>query len=417
MSQAPDPLEIEPLSARGREGGFGYQLVRYVFDEKRRLLGYLVIDSLVKGRSCGGIRMRKDVSASEISGLARTMTLKYGFAGVPNGGAKAGMIGDPDVPNGEKERLLLAFGRYLKPLIESGMYIPAADMGTSSEEIRFMLQSMGMKVPERRPRRHGGFYTSMSVVTAAEQAARHLGLDLSRARLAVEGFGEVGSSVAEVFAARGARVVAVSTERGAIYNEKGLQVERLLRLYREAGSGLVEAYGEAERIDKHLLPELEVDVFSPCAGPHSIHVGNAGRVAARIICPGANTPETPEAKELLFQRGILSVPDFAANCGGILAFLVDGKSDEDVLSFFQQRVGQSMAVILEEAEKRDLPVGTVAEERAEQRFLCLKRKLEEERASLLRRTARFLLRHYEKAGLPDVPVRLIHAWNAKKKYE
>ena len=294
------------------------QLVYNIIDKKSSLQGYLAVDSTVNGRAYGGLRIVPATSPTTLFQVARAKTLKYGFLGLPLGGAKAAIIGDPEAPLEEKQRLLKSFGESLMPFLKTRSFVPAGDFGTADDDIKFMLTANGLKVQPRSLTGRSSFYTGLTVFTAAVRAAQHIGLDLSRASAAIEGFGKVGSSVARAFWERGVRVVAISTIKGALYCEKGLDVGQLIRLHDQVGSKVVQAYQKAQQIDKSKLLELEVDLLLPCAGPFSINSDNAGRVAAKIICPGANVPTTSEAEQVLFQRGALSLPDFVTNCGGVL---------------------------------------------------------------------------------------------------
>ncbi len=333
-------------------------------DEGTRVSGYLVIDSLGSGHSYGGLRMAPEISLDSLVQAARTMTLKYAFVGLPFGGAKAGIIGDPEMPQNEKRELLQSFGRALKPILQTKTYIPGGDLGISDDEVRFMLTSNGIKVlPRALVHRTAGFYAGLTVFTAAASAAEHIGIDLSHASVAVEGFGSVGSSVADAFWKRGSKVIAISTSRGAIYNPEGLDIGELMSLRKQFGSSVVDEYERAERIDKSKLAILSVDIFCPCAQPYSITSENARHATAKIISPGANVPTTADAEEILFQKGIISLPDFVANCGGILAASMKraGLSDNFVRQFIEQKFRHKVSSMLKTAEKEGIPISEYAQ--------------------------------------------------------
>jgi glutamate dehydrogenase (NAD(P)+) len=335
-------------------------------------LGYLVVDSTVGGRSCGGLRLLPDVDEDEMRGLARAMTLKYGFLGLPQGGAKAGVRGDPEAPEPERRERLLAFSRAIAPLLCGRTYVPGADMGTNTDDVRFVLAAAGVKVRRRELRDSGqsGYYTALSVLAGARAAAAHLGFTLAGSTVAIEGFGKVGSSLAALMATAGAKVVAVSTSRGALFNSRGLDVPQLMRLAALVGSRLVETYEGAERIDNSALLELPVDMLCPCARHDSITFGNAARVTARAVCPGSNNPVTPEAEMVLFERGVLSLPDFVANCGGVLGGTMEFASvrEEAIAAFMERKVGARSSWLLEEAGRLGLSPREVAVPFALRRF-------------------------------------------------
>jgi glutamate dehydrogenase (NAD(P)+) len=215
--------------------------------------------------------MSPDLSPELMTQVARVMTLKYGFCGLPVGGAKAGIVADPEMPLNKKRELLKNFGQALEPFLKTGSYIPAEDLGTSNDDIRFMLKSIGLKVQARGLTfTLSGFYTGVTVFAAAAAAAQHISLDLNRASVAIEGFGSVGASAARMFWGRGIRVVAISTSQGAIHDEAGLNINELIRLRDRVGSQVVNLSDQGEKIDKSRLVELEVDIFSPCAQSYSL---------------------------------------------------------------------------------------------------------------------------------------------------
>ncbi len=337
----------------------------------QEVLGYVAIDSTVGGRSCGGLRMLPDIDEPEMRGLARAMTLKYGFLGLPQGGAKAGVLGDPEAPQTERRKRIEAFGQAIAPLLLSRIYVPGTDMGMDNADIRYMLETVGVKVKRRELLgTQSGYYTALTVFAGAKQAARFLGLDISDCSVAVEGFGNVGGELAELFARLNARVVAVSTSRGAIFNPEGLDIKRLRGLAAEAGSRAVDLYPDAERIDRAALLELPVDLLCPCARHHSIHAGNVDRVKARVICAGANNPVTPEAERILFERGVQCLPDFVTNCGGVLGGTMEfaSVSKECIEAFIDRRFGARIAWLLDEAAKQRTLPRDIAEPLALSRF-------------------------------------------------
>jgi glutamate dehydrogenase (NAD(P)+) len=358
--------------------------------------------------------MMPDVSLPIISSLARTMTLKFGFARSAMGGAKAGIVGDPEDYPDKKLQLLAAFGQAIKPLLRSGCYTPGPDIGTTPEDMRYMLSAVGVKVRDRAFSTNGGFYTGLTVLASAIGAAQHVGIKLLGASLAIEGFGAVGSSVARVFSEKGIKLVAISTARGAIYNEKGLDVDKLIKLYNRRGSSVVEAYKEAQQMDRSRILELNVDLLSPCASYHSITSENVERVAARIICPGANIPVTPEAEQILFQKGILSIPDFVANCGGVLAVIMDAAGRDFARTIIESKIAPSVTQLLKEADSRGLLPRKYAEKIATERFLNSKVRAETGKMRLLAKVPRFALQHYSKS-LPQLPLSLVSRWYARQR--
>jgi glutamate dehydrogenase (NAD(P)+) len=335
------------------------------------VMGCVVVDSTVCGISRGGLRMSTDVSEAEVRGLARTMTLKCGFLRQPQGGAKAGVRFNPEAPLAERRQHLEAFGRAIAPLLIHRIFIPGPDMGTDDTDIRAMLDAVGVKLKRRELRdTQSGQYTAATVFISAKRAIQHLGLTLPRCTVAIEGFGKVGSALASLLDEANVKVVAISTERGAITNPHGLNVKQLNQLADRVGSRVVDYYADAERISCAELLELPVDLFCPCATHHSLHADNAPRVLARIICPGANNPVTAEAEKILFERGLVYLPDFVANCGGILGSTMAFASmkREQIISTMERYLGDRVAWLLKEARLRKVSPRKIAEPFARQRF-------------------------------------------------
>ena len=335
------------------------------------VMGWVVVDSTVCGISRGGLRMSTNVSEAEVRGLARTMTLKCGFLRQPQGGAKAGIRFNPEAPLAERRQHLEAFGRAIAPLLINRIFIPGPDMGTNDTDIRAMLDAVGVKLKWRELRdTQSGQYTAVTVFIGAKRAIQHLGLTLPRCTVAIEGFGKVGSALASLLDEANAKVVAISTERGAITNPHGLNVKQLNQLADRHGSRVVDYYPDAGRISCAQLFELPVDLLCPCATHHSLHADNAPRVLARLICPGANNPVTAEAEKILFERGLVYLPDFVANCGGILGSTMAFASmkREKIVSTMDLYFGDRVVWLLKEARLRQVSPREIAEPFARQRF-------------------------------------------------
>jgi glutamate dehydrogenase/leucine dehydrogenase len=333
--------------------------------DSEEVLGYLVVDSFVNGRSHGGVRMRQDVTPEEIGLLARTMTLKYGFLGLPFGGAKAGVLGNPEAPLEERRARLARFGRATADLLRKELFVPAADMGTDLEDIRHMLREAGVRIQKRRlPPASSGHFTAQSVFAALGEMVRFRGRELKGLKVAIEGFGKVGSALAGLLAQAGALVVAISTSDGGAYDPGGLDIPALQHMQVQAGSRLVRLVPEENQIDAQELPGLPVDALCPCANIHSIHGGNASSVRARVLCPGANTPWTLAAESQMEAGGALLLPDFAANSGGVLGTLMAYFcfAPAEIASLIQEEFARSTRWLLEQSEARGLPPRAVGEE-------------------------------------------------------
>lgn len=369
-------------------------------------IGYVAVDSTIAGRSCGGLRMMPDVTADEVRGLSRAMTLKYGFLGLPQGGAKAGVIGDPEAPEDERLARLEGFGSAIAPLLKNRTYVPGADMGTDCAGIAHMLCSVGVRVGRRDLRDNSsGYYTAVSAMAAVTVAARYAELDLAGCTAAVEGVGKVGSSLVGLLADAGVRVVGVSTSRGALYNPRGLDVARLVRLSRECGSRMVDVYGAAESIDATSLVLAEADIVCPCARHASITAANASRVRARIICPGANDPISPDAERLLWERGVTILPDFLCNSGGVLGGTMEFASMGRAVieSHIRAFIDAEARAALDAAGKSGSSPRAVAEAASRERFARVKEAAEH--PTLSTRAMRLGLSLYHRGFVPPWLVR------------
>lgn len=376
------------------------QLVMSVMDEKLGLIGHLVVDSIINGHSAGGVRVLPDVTVDELVHLARNMTLKFGFLGIPLGGAKSCVFASPTLQGKGRTRLFTAFGRVLAPLIKSGVYVPGCDMGVCERGLQSIYAAAGSNADIKEVKSH--VYASWTVFASAKIAAEHVGLDLSGSKVAIEGFGKVGGATAQIFADAGAKIVAISTLNGAMYDQAGLDVSRLLELKGKSGDNLVNEY-EAQKIEKSDLLCLPVDVLIPCARPWTINSSNVRKIKAKIVCPGANVPMTMEAEGILRERKILCVPDFVSNSGGVLgchleSVVSEGKIKEIVKGEFSKRVLE----IVRLSEEKNVTPGQVAREIAIRRFNETKKEAERDlfQTDLIKSVFKLLPKPIKKALAP-----------------
>jgi glutamate dehydrogenase (NAD(P)+) len=291
----------------------------YSFSDNNNLLGYLIVDSDINGVFGGGVRIVPDISKFELSHLAKNMTLKYAFLNIPFGGAKAAIIThQEDIAEEHKKDLIVRFAKNLTPFKRS--YQPGKDVGISDQDHQLMLEAAGFKY---NPATDSGFYTALSVFISSEESARQLNINLNNAAIAIEGFGKVGSHTAKLFFEAKAKVIAVSTSKGAIYNPEGLDIDHLLKLREIHHSDCVNKYGNAKEIKIEDLLVLPVDLLVPCALSWSINCNNAHRIRAKIVVCGANIPVTDKAKKILLDKNICYFPDFVSNSGGVFGAMME----------------------------------------------------------------------------------------------
>jgi glutamate dehydrogenase/leucine dehydrogenase len=321
----------------------------HVTERTTGLRGTVVIDNVAVGPAIGGVRMAPDVTTEECFGLARAMTLKNAAAGLRHGGGKAVIAADPLMPIEEKELLIRAFARAIADLHE---YIPGPDMGTNEQCMAWVRDEIGRAVG--LPAVLGGIpldeigATGYGLAAAIDVAAAHIGMSLPGARVAVQGFGAVGQHVARFLTQRGCILVAAADSGGGIVDPHGLDVEQLARTNT---TGSVAGHPVGEAIDRDAIVGVECDIWIPAARPNVLHAGNVDAVRARIVAQGANLPATPEAEARLHERGILSLPDFIVNAGGVICGAVEyaGGTKSDALRVIDERIRTNTALMLERA--------------------------------------------------------------------
>lgn len=328
----------------------------HVYEPRVQLKAVLVIDNVAVGPSIGGVRMAPDVSTEECFRLARAMTLKNAAAGLPHGGGKIVLYGDPSMPKQEKEQLMRALAGSLRTAEE---YIFAPDMGTDEECMTWIKDEIGRAVG--LPRELGGIpldeigATGFGLSHVAEVASSHCGFDLKGARLVVQGFGAVGKHVAKFLTDRGAVLVGVADSRGTIRNPDGLDVDALIGLKR-AGKSVTD-HTDGEALTREAVVDIECDIWIPAARPDVIHKDNVDRLKTRLVIQGANIPVTLEAEQMLHDRGVLCVPDFIANAGGVICAAMEyrGASESAVFTAIEEKQRRNTEQVLVKAKVNNVP--------------------------------------------------------------
>ncbi|MFP3910134.1 MAG: hypothetical protein ACLFVX_09780, partial [Archaeoglobaceae archaeon] len=215
--------------------------------------------------------------------------------------------------------MLNRFGEQIRYLLVNKDYLPGPDMGTSQDLITNMYRHLGIPITKTSTGgKNSGYFTSLSVMVGIKKSLESLRLNLKDCSFAVEGFGSVGESLALKLYRQGAVIVAISTIQGALYDENGLEIPEIISFKQQHSRDWIKKFEKAEHIEKEELLELEVDVLCPCGRSYQINEDNMKRIRSKVICAGANNPVTPEADEHLFKEGVLYLPYFATNCGGVL---------------------------------------------------------------------------------------------------
>ncbi|GAB4208179.1 MAG: Glu/Leu/Phe/Val dehydrogenase [Tibeticola sp.] len=322
--------------------------------------GYRVQHNTSRGPGKGGVRFHQDVTLSEVMALSAWMSIKNAAVNVPYGGAKGGIRVDPKkLSSGELERLTRRYTSEIGIIIGPSKDIPAPDVNTNEQIMAWMMDTYSMNegstatgVVTGKPVDLGGSLgrreaTGRGVFTVGVEAARHLGLEVRGARVAVQGFGNVGSIAAKLFAEAGARVVAVQDHAGAVYREAGLDIPALMFHVKQHGS--VAGFPDAEPLARDAFWDVPCDILIPAALEGQITAANAGRIQARLVIEGANGPTTPEADDILHERGTLVVPDVIANAGGVTVSYFEWVQDFSSFFWTEEEINARLVRIMQDA--------------------------------------------------------------------
>jgi glutamate dehydrogenase (NAD(P)+) len=355
----------------------------------RMFTGYRVHHNTVRGPTKGGIRYHPNVDLNEVRALAMWMTWKCAVVNIPYGGAKGGVIVDPNkLSESELRRLTRRFATEISILMSPEGDIPAPDVNTNAQTMAWIMDTYSMHkgysipaVVTGKPVQIGGSLgrvdaTGRGVMVTTREALKMRGKSYRDVTAAVQGFGNVGSYAAALMAEEGATIVAISDASGGVANPKGLDVKALKDYV--AKNKLVKGFPEADAITNEELLAYKCDVLTPCALENQLTAKNADKVQARLVAEGANGPTTPEADRILEDKGVMLIPDILCNAGGVTASYFEWV--QDLQSFFwteaeiNARLDRIMAeayhAVMAEAEKRKvgrrvaaqvLAIGRVAE--------------------------------------------------------
>ena len=341
--------------------------------------GYRVQYNIALGPAKGGIRYHPDVSLDEVTALAAWMTWKCAVADIPFGGGKGGVSCDPTrLSRRELEALTR---RYVADIIEAigpEKDVLAPDVNTDEQIMAWVMDTYSMHVGHTttsvvtgKPLELGGSVgrreaTGRGVMIVTREAAKHLHVEIRKATIAIQGFGNVGSASAQLLAKLGATIVGVTDLKGGVHNDRGLNIPKLIEYSREHKS--VEGFDGSEPISNEDLFKLKVDVLIPAALENQITVDNANDIQAKIIVEGANGPTTPEAHRILDSRGILIVPDILANSSGVTASYFEWVQDrygyfwkeEEVIERIEMKMCKAFEAVLHISLKYKVDLRTAA---------------------------------------------------------
>ena len=322
--------------------------------------GYRVQHNTSRGPGKGGVRFHQDVTLSEVMALSAWMSVKNAAVNVPFGGAKGGIRVDPKTLSvGELERVTRRYTSEIGIIIGPTKDIPAPDVNTNEKVMAWMMDTYSMNegstatgVVTGKPIDLGGSLgrreaTGRGVFTVGCEAAKRIGLDIPSARVAVQGFGNVGGIAAKLFAQAGSRVVAAQDHGGTIYKEAGLDVPALLAHVERNGS--VKGFSDAEVLSNDAFWDVPCDILIPAALEGQITAANAGRIQARMVIEGANGPTTPQADDILHDRNVLVLPDVIANAGGVTVSYFEWVQDFSSFFWTEEEINARLVRIMQDA--------------------------------------------------------------------
>ena len=322
--------------------------------------GYRVQHNLSRGPGKGGVRFHQDVTLSEVMALSAWMSVKTAAVNVPYGGAKGGIRVNPkNLSRGELERMTRRYTSEIGLIIGPTKDIPAPDVNTNEQIMAWMMDTYAMNTGETatgvvtgKPVDLGGSLgrrdaTGRGVFTVGLEAAHHTGLKIEGARVAVQGFGNVGGTAARLFCEVGARLVAVQDHTGTIVNEGGIDAAALQEHVKSTGG--VAGFAGTSVIDNDDFWSVPCEILIPAALESQITADNAHKIHAKLVIEGANGPTTPEADDILHDNGVLVLPDVIANAGGVTVSYFEWVQDFSSFFWTEDEINARLVRIMKEA--------------------------------------------------------------------
>ena len=342
--------------------------VIHIHEPVAGLKAVLVVDNVAVGPSIGGIRMAPDVTAKEAVRLARAMTLKNAAAGLRHGGGKAVICADSRISPEKKEQLIRSFACAIR---HETTYIPGPDMGTDEQCMAWIHDEIQRAVG--LPRETGGIpldeigATGYGLSHAVDIALEYSALSLQGARVVIQGFGSVGIHAARNLVAKGAVLIGAADSQGSLYHADGLDVDELASLKSQGGA--LGDSNQGQKAERQAVIDMACDIWIPAARPDVIHEDNVHRLKTKLVVQGANIPFTEKAEEILHHRGVLVIPDFIANAGGVICAAVEyhGETETTALQTIAEKIRLNTKIVLEQSALSGTMPRTVAVDLALQR--------------------------------------------------
>lgn len=363
---------------------FGPEYIIKVYDPQIGMEGFLVIDNTVLGLGKGGIRMTANVCEEEIARLARTMTWKNSLAGLPFGGAKAG-IKWPGGPDTLKKEFIQSFAKAINPFIPK-KYIAGPDVNTGEKEMQWFVEAtkkwksatgkpanLCMKIFGKTgekcgiPHEYGS--TGFGVAQATKIASQMFGLDIKNTTVAIHGFGNVGTFTYKYLTEMGAKVIIIADASGVIFNEDGFDKKEIEKIIQEKKE-IIQYPGKAKKIKPEEFWRTPVDILIPASVTDVINEKNKNDIRAKIIVEAANIPMSEKIEDELFKKGILIVPDCVANAGGVISSYAEyrGYNPKQMLEMIERKIGKNVKAVLSQSLKQKRNPRQVALEIAKKRI-------------------------------------------------
>lgn len=298
-----------------------------VIDKENDIEGWVAIHSFGANGSCGGLRLYPDVTREEVEILAKGMTYKYCFHEIPTGGAKAGLKLSFDLSPTQRADKLRKFGRHIAPLLNNNIYFPWTDMNCSTGDLANLFEGAGKKFYPSKG--DSSYYTALSTYSGVIAVAKHLSIPMENCKIAIQGLGNVGKFLASEIKASKSKLIAASTRLGGVYNSEGLNIDEVISAIEKNGDLWVTKTGNWQQISCDELFSLEMDILIPSARIFSVTEQIARTIKCKAVVSAANSPCTEAAIEIFGQRGILVLPYFVTNSGGVVGPGLENCGDTD----------------------------------------------------------------------------------------
>ena len=353
---------------------FGPEYLIEVYDPKIKMQGFLVLDNLALGPGKGGIRMTKNVNLEEVSRLARVMTLKNAIAGLPFGGAKAGIVwqgGSDSV----KKKFIQSFAEKISPFCPK-YFIAGPDVNTGEKEMEWFVKATGnLKTATGKPKKLKGLphelgSTGLGVAIATKIVVENLGIDIQGAKIAIHGFGNVGTFAYKFLNEMGAEIVALADATSTIYEKDGFDKKIIRKMINRKKPLPLKEYPKGKKISPGDFWDLDVDILIPASVTDVINEKNKDKIKAKVIIEAGNIPMSEKIEEEFFEKGLFVLPDFVANAGGVISSYCEwkGYNEKKMFEIVKEKISQNTELVVKESLRQKQNPRKVAIEITKQRI-------------------------------------------------